>query len=178
MERVIKDLQQEIRRIIEGEPLEQKREELGDRVDIRFCRMLLFSLLWASAGYQSSLRFAGMKLGKGLGTKCEKTELRLVLEEIKQLIEVLNAGRVEIEVSSEKGGLKVFEGAFSWGVPDASQELCFFEEGFIEGYLEGVISKLGPLAVSGLQQSIKGVNVKQERCVGQGDQYCEFVVEF
>ena len=47
MEKIIEDLEKDFRDIIEGRPLKTKRKELGDTIDIRLLRMIVFSLQWA-----------------------------------------------------------------------------------------------------------------------------------
>lgn len=180
MEKIIEELEKELGAIIDGKPLKTKRKKLGDEIDVRFCRMIVFSLLWASVGYQSGLRLAGMKLGKSMGIKCEKTELGVILGEIKKIIERLREGEVEIRVMPDYKGVQfiISEGAVSYGVPNILQNICFFEEGFIEGYLDGAISKLGPLILVGFDGAIRNVSVKERRCIGLGDKYCEFLISF
>jgi predicted hydrocarbon binding protein len=180
MERVIEDLEKDLMAIIKGESLRTLRKELGDKVDIRALRMIVYALEWTSVGYQSALRLAGMKFGKRIGTTSEKTELSLVLEEIKRIIEVLGEGKVEIEIMPKLKGaqLTICEPSLTAEVPNILQRLCFFEEGFIEGYLEGVISKNGPLAVAGAEMSINKVNVEEKRCIGFGDDCCVFLIKF
>jgi len=78
MERIIKDLQEDLRNIIEGEKAKTLRERGGDLIDIRIPRIIDFSLQWTSVGYQSALRFAGMKFGKRLGEMSSSRELSLV----------------------------------------------------------------------------------------------------
>ena len=63
MEKIIEGLEKDLRDVIEGKSLKTLRKELGDTIDIRLLRMIVFSLQWASIGYQSALRFAGMKFG-------------------------------------------------------------------------------------------------------------------
>ena len=181
MEKIIEDLEKDLRDIIEGKSLKTKRKELGDQVDIRLCRMIVFSLQWASVGYQSALRFAGMKFGKRMGENSERTELSLVLEEIKKIIEVLREGKVEIEIMPKLKGaqLKICESSLTTGVPNILQNLCFFEEGFIEGYLDGAVSKMGSLAVAGGEEvSITKVSCEEKRCIGLGDDFCGFLIKF
>jgi len=180
MEKIVEDLAKDIRDIADGKPLKSKRKELGEEVNIRFCRMIVFSLQWASVGYQSALRFAGMKLGKKIGTDCKKSELSLVLEEIKRMLETLKAGKVEIEIMPKlkRAQLKIYESSLAAEVPNVLQKLCFFEEGFIEGYLDGVISKMGSLAVAGEEGSIAKVAVEEQRCIGMGDDFCGFLIKF
>jgi len=180
MEKLIEDLEKDLRDIIEGKPLKPKRKELGDRADIRLYRMVIFALQWTSVGYQSALRLAGMKLGRKVGTISGKREISWALEEIKKIIEDLRAGKVEIEIMPEERGaqLKVYGSALTAEIPNVLQNLCFFEEGFIEGYLDGAISKRGPLAIAGAEVSIDKVSVEEKRCVGLGDDFCGFLIKF
>jgi len=180
MEKLLEDLERDIKNVLEGKEVKQKRRDLGDKVDIRLCRMIVYSLQWASVGYQSALRFAGMKLGKRLGEGSEKTELGLVLEEIKKIIEYLRGGRVEIEIMPDVKGaqLKIYDSYLTSGIPNILQNLCFFEEGFIEGYLDGVIAKNGSLAVASQGISVLGVTCQEIRCVGLGDKFCGFLIKF
>lgn len=180
MEKIIEDLEKDLRNIIEGKSLKIKRKELGDTVDIRALRMIVYTLQWVSVGYQSALRLAGMKFGKRMGENSERTELSLVLEEIKKIIEVLREGKVEIEIIPKEKGtwLKIYQSALTAEIPNILQNLCFFEEGFIEGYLDGVIAKKGPIAVAGTGISIEKVSCEEKRCVGLGDNFCGFLIKF
>lgn len=180
MEKIIEGLEKDLRNVIEGRSLKTLRKELGDVVDIRLCRMIIYALQWTSVGYQSALRLAGMRFGKRMGTACERAELFLVLEEIKKIIEYLREGKVEVEVMPEMKGaqLKIYESSLTTGVPNVLQKLCFFEEGFIEGYLDGVISKKGSIAIAGGEVSVTKVNVEEKRCIGLGDDFCGFLIKF
>lgn len=180
MEKIIEDLEKDLRNIIEGKPLGVLREGLKDSVDIRALRMVNFALQWVSVGYQSALRLAGMKLGRRMGQGSGKSELSLVLEEIKKIIEGLRGGKVEIEIipNLKNANLKICESALSGGAANILQNLCFFEEGFIEGYLDGVISKNGPMAVIGGEVSISNTKVEEKRCVGLGDDCCVFLISY
>ena len=176
MERIIKDLQEDLRNIIEGEKAKTLRERGGDLIDIRIPRIIDFSLQWASVGYQSALRFAGMKFGKRLGEMSSSKELSSVLKEIKKIIEELKEGEVELELSGEKNipQLKIYNSSLTNSVPNISQNLCFFKEGLIEGYLEGVIAVRGLLLVS--FKNINRVEVKETKCQGKGDKFCQFTI--
>ena len=180
MEKIIDDLEKDLGDIIKGKPPKVIREESGDMVDIRLLRMVVFSLQWASVGYQSALRFAGMRLGRRLGENSERAELSLILEEIKRVIEALKGGKVEFGVIPDLKGaeFKVFESSLAAKVPNVLQNLCFFEEGFIEGYLDGVISKKGSIVVIGGENNFTKVSCKEMRCVGLGDDFCSFLIKF
>lgn len=180
MEKIINELEKDLIDIIKDKPLNNLRKDLGDEVNIRYLRMIVFGLQWTSVGYQAALRLAGMKFGKRIGTVFEQTELSLVIEGIKKIIETLRNGKVKIEVLPKLKGiqLNIYESSISWAVPDVSQKLCFFEEGFIEGFIDGVISKRGPIIVVGKETSIKRVSVEEKKCVGLGDNFCGFLISF
>ncbi|PIZ55758.1 hypothetical protein COY23_04235 [bacterium (Candidatus Torokbacteria) CG_4_10_14_0_2_um_filter_35_8] len=176
MEKLIQDLQEDLRNIIEGKKAKILRKKSGDMVDIRILRMIDFSLQWASVGYQSALRFAGMKFGRRLGEISSSSELSLILEEIKKIIEELKEGEVELEISAKKNiaQLRIYESSLVSSVPNVSQSLCFFKEGFIEGYLEGVIVVRGSF-LSHFRKVVK-VEVKETKCQGRGDNFCQFTI--
>ena len=176
MERIIKDLQEDLRNIIEGKKAKTLRKRGGDLIDIRIPRIIDFSLQWASVGYQSALRFAGMKFGKRLGEMSSSKELSSVLKEIKKIIEELKEGEVELELSGEKNiaQLKIYNSSLTNSVPNISQNLCFFKEGFIEGYLGGIIAVRGLFLVS--FKNINRVEVKETKCQGKGDKFCQFTI--
>lgn len=180
MEKIIEDLEKDLRDIIKGKSPKKIREGLGDMVDLRALRMVDYALQWTSVGYQSVLRLAGMKFGQRLGTNSERTELSLVLEEIKNLFEGLKEGKVEIEMIPNSRGaqIKIFESSLTNKIPNVLQNLCFFKEGFIEGYIDGVIAKKGPLAVAGAEISVGKITCEEKRCVGLGDEFCGFLIKF
>jgi len=74
--------------------------------------------------------------------------------------------------------LKIYESSLTAGVPNILQNLCFFEEGFIEGYLDGVISKQRSIVIAGAEGAIKDVSVEEKRCIGLGDDFCGFLIKF
>jgi predicted hydrocarbon binding protein len=180
MEKIIEDLGKDIADIIKDKSPKSLRKELGDDADIRLLRMIVFSLQWTSVGYQSALRLAGMKLGRRMGENSKKTEFSLVLNEIKKIIEGLKGGEVKIEImpGSKGAQINIYNSSLTAGVPNVLQNLCFFEEGFIEGYIDGVMAKNGPLAVAGEETSVKNVSVEEKRCVGLGDDHCGFLIKF
>jgi predicted hydrocarbon binding protein len=92
----------------------------------------------------------------------------------------LRGGRVEIEIMPDVKGvqLKIYDSYLTSGIPNILQNLCFFEEGFIEGYLDGVIAKNGSLTVAKRGISVSGVTCQEVRCVGLGDKFCGFLIKF
>jgi predicted hydrocarbon binding protein len=92
----------------------------------------------------------------------------------------LRGGKLELKILPGSGGaeLKIYESPSLIDTPNVLQNLCFFEEGFIEGYIDGAIAKNGPLAVAGEGSSVEKVSVEEKRCVGLGDDYCGFLIKF
>jgi len=176
MERIIQDLQKDLRNIIEGGKPRVLREKTEDLVDLRALRIIDFSLQWASVGYKSALRFAGMKFGRRLGEMSSSKELSSVLEEIKKVVEELKEGEVKFEVSEKKNiaQFKIYNSSLTNSVPNISQNLCLFREGFIEGYLGGIIAVRSSLLV--FFKNINRVEVKETKCQGKGDKFCQFTI--
>ena len=180
MEELIKKITQELREAAEGRKIKPIKERMGREVTVYYGCTILFALLWTSTAYSSILRLAGMKLGKRIGEESRKTELSLILEEIERIIVALRGGKVDLKISPEsrKAELKIFNSPFFKDVPKDSQKICFFEEGLIGGYIEGVIQKNGPLALSGEELSVQRVSVEEKKCISLGDDHCEFLIEF
>ncbi|MBI4101506.1 MAG: hypothetical protein HY443_00885 [Candidatus Nealsonbacteria bacterium] len=178
MEKAIKQIEEDLDLLLRDQVPGVLRKELGDGVDLRAARLIILSLQWASVGYQSALRFAGAKFGQGIGVYLEVRELSLALESLKKIFEKLKWGKVEIEMAlqQKKAILRIVDSLTSSGVPNINQNLCFFEEGFIEGCLEGVIKGRGSLSLMGFPGNISGVDVREARCVGQGASACEFEI--
>jgi len=180
MEKIIGQLIEELKQAAEGKERKPIKEKMGEEITVYYDHVLTSALQWASVGYSSALRLAGMKFGKRAGEESKKTEFSLVLEEVKGIIIALRGGKVELNILPESRGaeLKIYNSPSLIDTPNVLQNLCFFEEGLIEGYIEGVITKNGPLAVAGEELSVSKVSVEEKRCVGLGDDYCGFLIKF
>ncbi len=180
MEKIIEKLEKKLRGVAEGELQKPLREELGEEITVCLLGVVVYSLQWTSVGYQSALRLAGMKFGRRLGEGSDKTELSLVLEEVQRILKALRGGKVEIEILSESRGaqIRIYNSPFTVDIPNVLQSLCFFEEGFIEGYIDGVIAKKGSLTVVGGKVSVNKVSVEEKRCIGLGNDHCGFLIKF
>ena len=178
MEELIREIEKDLVLFLQDKTPASLRGEIGDNIDLRAARLIIYSLQWASVGYQSVLRFAGGKLGRAIGINFEGRELSLVLKNLKKIFEGLNWGKTEIETKpkDKKIILKIIDSLTSAGVQNIKQNLCFFEEGFIEGSLDGIIKRKGFLTLFGLKGNINRVGVKETKCVGLGDDFCEFTI--
>ena len=180
MEKIIERIEEELKDVAKGKRRVPLREKLGEEITVYFSQVVICALQWSSVGYQSALRFAGMKLGRRIGEQSDKTEFSLVLKEIKRIIKSLRGGKVITEIFPEEKGaqLTILNSPLTKGLPNVLQKLCFFEEGFIEGYFDGVIAKKGPLSLAGEKFTVKKVSVDERKCIGLGDDCCEFLIKF
>ncbi|MFQ6050044.1 MAG: hypothetical protein ACE5J0_03375 [Candidatus Paceibacterales bacterium] len=178
MEELIRQIEKDLDLLLRDKTLSPLRKELNESVDLRAARLIIFSLQWSSVGYQSALRFAGAKVGQAIGTNFAGRELSLILKDLKKIFEGLKWGRVEtgIDIKNKKISLRLIDSLTSAGAPNINQTLCFFEEGFIEGCLDGIIKIKGALTLAGLTENVARVDVKETKCVGLGADFCEFTV--
>jgi predicted hydrocarbon binding protein len=180
MEKIIEKIEKELRGVADGKPQKALKEKMGEEITACLLSTIVYTLQWTSVGYQSALRLAGMKLGKRLGEGSEKTEFSLVLEEIRRILKALRGGKVEAGIvpGSRGAQIKIYDSPVTKETPNVLQNLCFFEEGFIEGYIDGAVAKKGPLAISGEKFAVEKVSVEEKRCVGLGDDHCGFLIKF
>lgn len=178
MEKLIRKIEDDLGLLIKDQAPAPIRKELKDEINLRVARLIIFSLQWASVGYQSALRFAGAKTGHEIGNHFVAREISLVLKDIKKIFEGLKWGKVEaeIDIKNKKINLRLIDSLTSSGISNINQSICFFEEGFIDGCLDGVIKRSGPLTLAGLGGGVTGVDVKETKCVGLGDPHCEFTI--
>lgn len=178
MEKAIKQIEEDLVSFLRDKIPSPLRKELKDEVDLRAARLIILSLQWASVGYQSALRFAGAKFGQAMGIHFESRELSLILKDLKKIFEGLKWAKVEIEKKpkGKKINFRLIDSLTSAGVENVNQNLCFFEEGFIEGCLDGIIKAKGPLTCIGCEKKISKVEVRETKCRGLGNEFCEFTI--
>lgn len=178
MRKLIEKIKEDFDLFLKDKTPSPLRKQKGDKADIRATRLIIFSLLWASVGYQSVLRFGGLKIGKEIGLEIEERKLDTTLNRLKKILESLNWGKIEtkVDLEAKTATLTITDSLTAAGASDANQRLCFFEEGFIEGFLEGVIYRNRFLHLGIPGQNIKEVRVKETKCIGLGNDYCEFKI--
>ncbi|MFH1288345.1 MAG: DUF2507 domain-containing protein [bacterium] len=131
------------------------REELGNDTSVllyRFIRLIgLRGILGESF---SSFSYYG---GKRLGTKFPIVSIREMIE----FIEKLKLGRMEvIEFDNEKMLVNLYESATCAGLLPVGKPICYFEAGIIAGIAENIFKKR--------------MSVRETKCWGLGDKYCQF----
>jgi len=141
--------------LLEGKPL-VSRPRLGSDIDMR-CG---FYLAATGENYRMALRLGGAKAGKSVGESLLDAGLKED-ETVKRIFNFLNyckVGKVAIDGSIRiKGNCE----SLVLKLMTAKQEepQCCFTTGFLNGFFSAV----------------KNLHVKETKCVGMGDPYCEWV---
>lgn len=133
------------------------REELGNDTSVllyRFIRLIgLRGIL--GEGFSSFSYYGGRRLGT-------KFSIRSVSEMI-EFVERLKLGRMEVvEFDDEKMLVNLYESATCAGLLPVGRPICHFEAGIIAGIAENIFKKR--------------TSVKETKCWGLGDKYCQFRV--
>ena len=95
--------------------------------------------------------------GKQLGVRLPISSIREMIE----FIEKLKLGRMEVvEFDDEKMLVNLYESATCAGLLSIGRPICYFEAGIIAGITENIFKKK--------------MSVKETKCWGLGDKYCQF----
>jgi predicted hydrocarbon binding protein len=111
------------------------------------------------------IRNTGKLIGSQILSEFIKsTDLKGILLEIKNLLEITKFGSIEVEkIEENEAAFKVYECADCGGLPNVGRPLCAYDEGMIEAILE---TKLG-----------RRVEVEETHCFGTGHNFCRFEVK-
>lgn len=131
------------------------REELGNDTSVLLYRFIRLVGLKGILGESfSSFSYYG---GKRLGMKFPIRSIREMIE----FIEKLKLGRMEVvEFDNEKMLVNLYESATCAGLLPVGRPICYFEGGIIAGIAENIFKKR--------------MSVKEVKCWGLGDKYCQF----
>jgi predicted hydrocarbon binding protein len=161
-EKVLDSVGENLTAILEGVALKY-RKECGNFISI------IPGLTNATAIALAPQLFGTIKdVGKMLGEQVlsnfvEASNLAEALTKVKNLLESTKFGRIEvISLKEEEASFRVWECADCGGLPNVGRPLCAFDEGVVEGILQAVLGK--------------HFLVKETRCWGTGDGFCEFEV--
>jgi predicted hydrocarbon binding protein/KaiC/GvpD/RAD55 family RecA-like ATPase len=156
---VLEKIQDNLTQRLMGFLLEEKplvsRSRLGSNVDMRFG----FYLAATGENYRMALRLGGARAGKSIGESLLDAGLKED-EAIKRILNFFNyckVGKVAIDESIRiKGNCE----SLVLNLMKAKQEepQCCFTTGFLNGFFSAV----------------KNLHVKETKCVGMGDPYCEW----
>ena len=154
--------------LLEGKPLVETRPQLGSDVYIHAVwhamggeNITAMGGIW-SERYRMALRMGGVKAGKEIGEHLmdvgiaeeEATKRILHLFEHCKVGKVMADETIRMRESCESLWTKFYKRDFyKWDEP-----LCFFTTGFLNGFFSAV----------------KNQHVKETKCVGLGDPYCDW----
>jgi predicted hydrocarbon binding protein/KaiC/GvpD/RAD55 family RecA-like ATPase len=141
--------------LLEGKPL-VSRPRLGSDIDMR-CG---FYLATTGENYRMALRLGGAKAGKSVGESLLNAGLKED-ETVKRIFNFLNYCKVGKAAIDESIRIKGNCESLVLKLMTAKQEepQCCFTTGFLNGFFSAV----------------KNLHVKETKCVGMGDPYCEWV---
>jgi len=140
--------------LLEGKPF-ASRPRLGSDVDMR-CG---FYLAATGERYRMALRLGGAKTGKSIGESLMDAGLEEdeAVERILYLLNYCKVGKVTIDESIKiKGNCESL--VLSLMTARQEEPQCCFTTGFLNGFFSAV----------------KNLHVKETKCVGMGDPYCEW----
>jgi predicted hydrocarbon binding protein/KaiC/GvpD/RAD55 family RecA-like ATPase len=144
--------------LLKGKPLVE-RPALGANVHLGVVWQTMGLAHAAAERYRTALRMGGAKSGKEVGEELMKAGIveDEAVKHILQLLEHCKVGRItagetiRMDESCESLWTKAYR--MKWDEP-----LCLFTTGFLNGFFSAV----------------KNQHVKEVRCVGLGDPYCEW----
>jgi len=140
--------------LLEGKPL-VSRPRLGSDVDIR-CS---FYLAPSGERYRMALRLGGARAGKNVGKGLLDAGLgeNEAVERLSNLLNYLKVGKVTLDQSVRiEGNCESL--VLNLMTTKQKEPQCCFTTGFLNGFFS----------------AIKNLHVKETRCVGMGDPYCEW----
>jgi len=140
--------------LLEGKPL-VSRPKLGSDVDMRCA----FYLGAAGERYRMALRLGGARAGKSIGEKLMDAGLTddEAVERILYLVDYCKIGKATIDKSIRiRGNCESL--VLNLMTTKQEEPQCCFTTGFINGFFSAV----------------KNLHVRETKCVGMGDPYCEW----
>lgn len=149
-----------IQRIAEKKRL---RPVLGDDVDIRVLQINV-ALLSLSPGTGDLLFFGGKRVGEAYARRLgKKGSLEEGIGIYSDYLKGNKIAMLELARCDEKGAVvRGRECAYSHGLPNIGRCICFFEAGFISGFLSAFTGRR--------------VITREVKCPANGDEYCEFKI--
>ena len=154
-----------------GVDLEAARPGLGPNTRIEVYRLFQFTLRdileqrYGTEAADQIFRDAGVIAGKAFYDKflCDATDLTTLVTKIQDAFSTFGIGIFRVESVTDDNSHFIFtvaEDLDCSGMPDTSDVICVYDEGFIKGILESF--------------SGKGFNVKEIDCWCTGERTCRF----
>lgn len=182
IEIISQHIMQNVLQVWKGKPEKEIRPKLGDKIHIFDLQSRLASTLISSRGLGAALYAGGVKYGKSTAhyiTLCSEVSQYIrdfrglkTMEDVRKsdLFKLLNSF-FEINgsgiLSIERYGpcnivFELEESSEAYGLPDIGKNVCHFPCGFLTGFMSAVLDK-----------DLVG---KENKCVANGDNTCEFTL--
>jgi len=140
--------------ILRGEPLWKERQRLGNEVSLHCLGHIMVLPAMISDRYRTAMRLGGAMGGKRVGEHLMDAGMREdeAVKHILNFLEYCKVGKVTIGET-----LRMVQNCESFMVK-AEEPSCHFTTGFLNGFFSAV----------------KNLHVKEAKCIGMGDSYCEW----
>jgi predicted hydrocarbon binding protein/KaiC/GvpD/RAD55 family RecA-like ATPase len=140
--------------ILRGEPLWKERPRLGDEVSLHALGHIMVLPAIASERYRMAMRLGGVMGGKKVGEHLMEAGLKEdeAVKRVLHLLEHCKVGKVSMGET-----LRMVQNCESFMIK-AEEPSCHFTTGFLNGFFSAV----------------KNQHVKETKCIGMGDPYCEW----
>jgi predicted hydrocarbon binding protein/KaiC/GvpD/RAD55 family RecA-like ATPase len=140
--------------ILRGEPLWKERPRLGNEISLHVLGHIMVLPAMASDRYRMAMRLGGAMGGKRVGENLMEAGMREdeSVKRILNFLEYCKVGKVTIGET-----LRMVQNCESFMVK-AEEPSCHFTTGFLNGFFS----------------AIKNLHVKETKCIGMGDPYCEW----
>ena len=140
--------------ILRGEPLWKERPRLGNEISLHCLGHIMVLPAMASDRYRMAMRLGGAMGGKRVGEHLMDAGMREdePVKRILNFLEYCKVGKVTIGET-----LRMVQNCESFMVK-AEEPSCHFTTGFLNGFFSAV----------------KNLHVKETKCIGMGDPYCEW----
>jgi len=145
--------------LLDGKPLVETRPKLGSDIQLHAVFHAMAFPAFAGERYQMALRMGGAKTGKEVGEHLMDAGIREdeAVKRLFYLLEHCKVGKVSMgetirmRENCESSQTKLF-------TTKVKEPSCYFTTGFLNGFFSAV----------------KNQHVKEVKCIGLGDPYCEW----
>ena len=140
--------------MLRGEPLWKERPKLGNEVSLHALGHIMVLPAIVSERYRMAVRLGGAMGGKRVGERLMEAEMdeNEAVKGILRLFEHCKVGKVSMGET-----LRMVQNCESFMIK-AEEPSCHFTTGFLNGFFS----------------TIKNQHVKETKCIGLGDPYCEW----
>jgi predicted hydrocarbon binding protein len=143
--------------LLDGKPLVERPS--GSDVSVGVVTDVMNRPAWVGERYRTVMRMAGAKAGKEIGEHLIEAGISEdeAVKRVLNLLEYCKVGKVTVDetIRMKESCESVFYGFMTKKREEPS---CYFTTGFVNGFFT----------------TVKNQHVKETKCIGMGDPYCEW----